>query len=100
MKASEYKAFKNIIKENLRDNMTDIEVVLTDLGEVATRELAKKHRPYGLKENKGIARRDGKIAKNARDNLEDELGESVISRTNSLGYKYKDEDDNFIEEHI
>ena len=54
MKASEYKEFKNIRKESLRDNMTDIEVVLTDLGEIATRELAKEHKPYGLNENKQI----------------------------------------------
>ena len=47
MKASEYKEFKGIRKESLRDNMTDIEVALTDLGEIATRELAKKHKPYG-----------------------------------------------------
>lgn len=45
MKASEYKEYKNIRKESLRDNMTDVEVALTDLGEIATRELAKKHRP-------------------------------------------------------
>ena len=75
MKASEYKEFKGIRKESLRDNMTDIEVTLTDLGEIATRELAKKHKPYGLKENKQIAKRGGKIAKITRDNLEKELGE-------------------------
>ena len=90
MKASEYKEFKGIRKESLRDNMTDIEVALTDLGEIATRELAKKHRPYGLEENKKIAKRGGKIAKNTRDNLEEELGESVITRNNALNYKYID----------
>ncbi len=90
MKASEYKDFKGIRKESLRDNMTDIEVVLTDLGEIATRELAKKHRPYGLEQNKEIAKRGGKIAKNTRDNLEEELGESVISNKNALSYKYID----------
>lgn len=90
MKASEYKNFKGIRKESLRDNMTDIEVALTDLGEIATRELAKKHRPYGLEQNKEIAKRGGKIAKNTRDNLEEELGESVISKKNSLSYKYLD----------
>ena len=47
MKAFEYKEFKRIRKESLRDNMTDMEVALTDLGEIATRELAKKHRPSG-----------------------------------------------------
>lgn len=51
MKASEYKAYKGLRKESLRDNMTDIEVALTDLGEIATRELAKEHKPYGLEEN-------------------------------------------------
>lgn len=90
MKSSEYKNFKGIRKESLRDNMTDIEVALTDLGEIATRELAKKHRPYGLEQNKEIAKRGGKIAKNTRDNLEEELGESVISKKNSLSYKYLD----------
>ena len=48
MKAKEYKAYKGLRKESLRDNMTDMEVVLTDLGEIATRELAKEHKPYGL----------------------------------------------------
>lgn len=54
MKASEYKEYKGIRKESLRDNMLDIEIILTDLGEVATRELAKKYNPYGLEENKKL----------------------------------------------
>ena len=54
MKASEYKAYKGLRKESLRDNMTDIEVALTDLGEIATRELAKEHKPYGLEEIKRL----------------------------------------------
>lgn len=91
MKSSEYKEFKGIRKESLRDNMTDIEVALTDLGEIATRELAKKHRPYGLEQNKEIAKRGGKIAKNTRDNLEEELGKSVITSKNALNYKYLDD---------
>ncbi len=70
MKASEYKAFKGIRKESLRDNMSDIEVALTDLGEIATRELAKKHKPQGLKENKKIAKEGGEVAKTARNDLE------------------------------
>ena len=69
MKASEYKEFKGIRKESLRDNMTDIEVALTDLGEIATRELAKKHRPYGLEENKKVAHMGGHAAKVARDDI-------------------------------
>jgi hypothetical protein len=91
MKASEYKAYKGLRKESLRDNMTDIEVALTDLGEIATRELAKEHKPFGLEQNKKIARRGGNIAKVTRDNLEKELGRTVISNKNSLNYEYIDE---------
>lgn len=90
MKASEYKDYKNIRKESLRDNMTDIEVTLTDLGEIATRELAKEHRPYGLKENKKVAQMGGNVAKVARDDLEKKLGKTIISKSNSLKYKYLD----------
>lgn len=88
MKASEYKNYKGLRKESLRDNMSDIEVVLTDLGEIATRELAKKHKPYGLKENKKVAKAGGEVAKTARDDLEKKLGEKVISKKNALNYKY------------
>ena len=88
MKASQYKEYKGIRKESLRDNMTDIEVALTDLGEIATRELVKEHKPYGLKENREMAKRGGRIAKNTRDNLEKELGRTVITKQNALNYKY------------
>ena len=88
MTASEYKTYKNIRKENLRDNMTDIEVILTDLGEVATRELAKKNKPKGLEENKKIAKRGGNIAKITRNSIERELEESVVSNSNILNYQY------------
>ena len=81
MKASKYKQFKGIRKESLRDNMRDIEIVLTDLGELATRELAKKHKPKGLDKNKSIA-------KNTRTNLEKELERNVIENTNNLNIKY------------
>lgn len=91
MKASEYKKFKGIRKESLRDNMTDIEVALTDLGEIATRELAKEHKPFGLEQNRQIAKRGGNIAKITRDNLEKELGRTVVSNKNSLNYEYIDE---------
>ena len=93
MKASEYKVFKGLRKESLRDNMTDIEVLLTDLGETATRELAKKHKPYGLEQNKKIARMCGNTAKVARDDLEKKLGESVITKNNNLNYKYIESQD-------
>ena len=89
MKASEYKKYKNIRKESLRDNMTDIEVAVTDLGEIATRELAKEHRPYGLEENKNVAKMGGHAAKVAREDLEKNLGKPVISHKNALGYQYE-----------
>ena len=91
MKASEYKSFKGLHKESLRDNMTDLEVVLTDLGEIATRELANVHKPQGLEQNKKIAQMGGSAAKAARDNIEKNLGKSVISRDNRLNYKYIDD---------
>ena len=91
MKAAEYKEYKNIRKESLRDNMSDVEVALTDLGEIATRELAKKHKPYGLKENKKVAKLGGEVAKNTRKDIEEKLGEQVISKQNFLDYNYIEE---------
>ena len=88
--AKEYKNYKGLRKESLRDNMTDIEVALADLGEIATRELAKKKNPQGLEENKKIARKGGNVSKVARDKLESELNESVISKDNYLNYSYND----------
>lgn len=91
MKAQEYKTFKGIRKESLRDNMNDLEVLLTDIGETATKELAKQYNPQGLEQNKMIAKRGGNIAKNTRDNLEKELGRSVITSENNLNIRYIDE---------
>lgn len=91
MKANEYKSYKGIRKESLRDNMTEIEVALTDLGEIATRELAKEHKPYGLEQNKKIAKMGGHAAKVARDDIESNLGKTVISNENSINYQYIDE---------
>ena len=68
--------------------MTDIEIALTDLGEVATRELAKEHKPRGLEDNKRIARLGGHAAKVAKEDIEKNLGKSIISSNNSLNYKY------------
>ena len=90
MSAKEYKEYKGLRKESLRDNMTDVEVALADLGEIATREIARKKNPKGLGENIEVARRGGKIAGNARKDLENELGESIVSNNNALGYEYID----------
>ena len=90
MKASEYKDYKGIRKESLRDNMSDMEVALTDISEIATRKLAKKHKPVGLAQNKKVAKMGGSVAKAARNEVEKQLGESVVTKENSLGYKYDD----------
>ncbi len=89
---NQYKQHKGLRKESLRDNMTDIEVALTDLGELATRELAKKHRPLGLEQNKKVAKMGGQTAKVARDELEKNLGETIVSKENALSYKYIEDD--------
>ena len=88
--AKQYKQHKGLRKESLRDNMTDIEVVLADLGEIATRELAIEHRPLGLEQNKKVAKMGGHVAKVARDDLEKNLRRSVVSKDNKLSYKYVD----------
>lgn len=98
MKASEYKSFKGIRKESLRDNMCDIEVALTDLGEIATRELANAYKPFGLSQNRKIAKMGGHAAKVARDDTNKNLGKSVISNKNQLTYQYIDESHNIVKE--
>lgn len=91
MKASEYKAYKGIRKESLRDNMTDIEIALTNLGEIATRDIAREEHPQGLKENLRVAKRGGGVAKGARDLYEEETQKSAISKDNALNYQYGDD---------
>ena len=90
MNANEYKDFKGIRKENLRDNMTDIEVLLTDLGEITTRDIAKKEHPNGLKENLKVAKRGGTVSKMAREFYESETGDTAIKDSNNLTYEYDD----------
>ena len=68
--------------------MTDTLVTLTDLGEIATRELVREHKLKGLEANKEVARIGGHAAKVACDDLEKNLGRTIISKENSLGYKY------------
>ncbi len=95
MTAQEYKEYKGLRKESLRDNMTRMEELLSDLGEEATKELTRKFNPQGLDQNKTIARMGGHTAKVARKDIESNLGEKVITSDNNLNYKYlKDESDN------
>ena len=91
MTAKEYKQYKGLRKESLRDNMSDIEIALADIGELTTRELAKKHKPIGLEENRKIAKEGGQVASNTRKDIEARLGESVVIKDNLLSYQYIDE---------
>ena len=84
MTAKEYKEYKGLKKESLRDNMSDIEIALADIGELTTRELAKKHKPVGLDENRKIAKEGGQVASNTRKDIEERLGESVVSSDNDI----------------
>ena len=88
MTASEYKSYKGIRKENLRDNMSDIEIILTDLGETVTRDIARNERPVGFKENKKVAKRGGNVAKKTKEFYEETTGLKAITKNSFLNYKY------------
>ena len=79
----EYKQLKNLKKENLRDNMTNIELVLNMLAEVTTTAISRQEQPGTFDESKAVARRGGKVAKNARKDIETQLGQTVISPLNA-----------------
>ena len=91
MTAKEYKEYKGLRKESLRDNMDNLEIILTDLSEETAKRLAEKHKPQGLDQNKEVARMGGHAAKVAREDIERNLGERVITKQNRLNYEYKDE---------
>ena len=80
----EYKQFKKLKKENLRDHMTDLELIFSMLGERATTEIARTKNSQGFSENKDAARKGGKIAGDARKNLEIETRKKVVSNENYL----------------
>ena len=85
----DYKKFKGLKKENLRDNMTNLELVLNMLAEASTTEISKKRKPQGLEGNKQIARAGGFAAKKARIEIEKQTGESVITARNAKILKGK-----------
>jgi hypothetical protein len=89
MTTREYKNLKNLKKENLRDNMTNLELVLNMLAETATTEISKNEQPEGLEPSKKIAHRGGKIAGNARRQVEAETGKPVITGENFQTFKQK-----------
>ena len=90
MTAKEYKEYKGLRKESLRDNMDNIEIILADLSEETTKRLAEKHKPKGLEQNKEVARMGGHAAKVAKEDIEKNLGESVVTKQNRLNYEYKE----------
>jgi len=79
----QYKNFKGLEKQNLRDNMTNLELILNMLAEASTTEISKKQRPKNLIENKKVAKEGGNVAKQARKTLEKQTGESIISSKNA-----------------
>ena len=79
----DYKNFKGLKKENLRDNMTSTELILNMLAEVATKDIAEAKNPYGLQENKKIAKEGGNIAKEAKKAIEKQTGKPVITSKNA-----------------
>ncbi len=93
MKANEYKAYKGLRKESLRDNMTDIEIALTNIGELTARDIAKNEHPKGLSENMSVAKRGGSVAKDARNSYENVTRIKAVSNKNSLNYKYIEDND-------
>jgi hypothetical protein len=85
IKTKDYKKYKGLKKENLRDNMTNLELVLNMLAEVSTAEISKKKKPVNFKENKKVAREGGSIAGVARRKLESKTGKKVITKLNARG---------------
>ena len=79
----QYKNFKGLKKQNLRDNMTNLELVLNMLAEASTAEISKEQKPKGLNENKKVAKEGGNVAKQARITLEKQTGKSIISPKNA-----------------
>ena len=86
MTTREYKDYKGLRKENLRDNMTNIELMLNGLAEAAATEMSKRENPKGFAENANIAHRGGNVAHVARKQLEQELGDTVISSKRAMNF--------------
>lgn len=82
----EYKKYKGLTKENLRDNMTNMELLLNALAEETATELSKQRNPEGLSENAGVAKEGADVAKTARKEVEKRLGHSVISRDKAIDH--------------
>lgn len=86
MTTREYKDFKGLHKENLRDNMSTTELVLNMLAEAATKDITQISHPQGLEENRAVAKRGGNVAKVARESLEQETGKPVITQQKAIDF--------------
>jgi len=86
----DYKEFKGLKKENLRDNMSNVELILNMLAEVSTKELSKKEDPETFDESQEIAKKGGNVAKVAKENLETQLGEKVVTSKNAKEIYFKE----------
>ena len=86
MTTREYKDYKGLKKQNLRDNMSTTELILNMLAETATKDIANASNPQGLKENKKVAKRGGNVAKVAKETLEQETGKPVITTKNAIDF--------------
>ena len=87
MTTGQYKRLKGLTKENLRDNMTDLELVLTMLAEASTTDISKTAKPQTFEENKQVAKRGGKVAGIARQALEAETGKPVVTEKNAFDFQ-------------
>ena len=85
-KTKEYKQFKGLKKESLRDNMTNVELILNSLAEASTTEISKQKDPSGFEENKVVAKEGGEVAKIAREQLETKIGKTIISSKNAKDF--------------
>lgn len=99
MTTGQYKKFKGLTKQNLRDNMTNLEMTLNMLAEGTATEISKKEDPQGFGESAGIAQRGGEVAHGARKLIEKELGHSVITSLNAKDYLNGDEQKRATEPH-
>jgi len=90
MKTKDYKKYKNLKKENLRDNMTNLEIVLNMLAETSTTEISKVKKPETFNDNKKVAREGGTIAGNARKEIENKTGKNVITSQNANSLQNND----------
>ncbi len=92
MTTREYKEFKGLRKESLRDNMTNVELMLNGLAEAAATELSKRENPKGFAANANVAQRGGNVAHVAREQLEQELGSSVVSSKRAMNFAQSPEE--------